>query len=500
MTNSLKQYVAAKPTSVKRYDAEQDDSTRREEWALVDALLGGTRAMRAAGETYLPRWPEEEVAAYTARLASSTLYNAFAHTVKILSSKPFSSAPTTVGFEGDRESWLSDADLQGVPLADFAKGLLRTGLCKGLAHVFVDYPRTEPGATLADERAANLRPYLVEYKPEQVVSYTSERINGAQKLTSLILSSHRFAIDPKQSTPGNDVVVCVERRLRVERGVGDAGCLWELFEKWPTDEDWKLVGDGLLTVKEIPFFTFYANREGVLQGRCPLIDLADLNASHWRSQSDQDNALHVARIPILFGAGFSEGDTVVVGASSAVRTTDPNAKLAFVEHSGTAIEAGRASLQDLEARMAALGAELLLKRQTGDKTATEAALEGASATCDLSSMVEGLERTVNAALECMAEYASTQPPTVTLFKDFAVDALGATDMDVLLKLNAVGALSSKTLLDEAKRRKLLDTKVDYEEEQENLLAEAETVAQRSQLLADAVGSDQNNERGDGGTP
>ena len=40
---------------------------------MIDALLGGTEAMRAAGKAYLPQWPREEDDSYQTRLGTSTL-------------------------------------------------------------------------------------------------------------------------------------------------------------------------------------------------------------------------------------------------------------------------------------------------------------------------------------------------------------------------------------------------------------------------------------------
>lgn len=59
-------------------------------WAMVDALMGGTDAMRKASETYLPKWPKEEDEAYTDRLSKSTLFPAFKRTVVTLAARPFS--------------------------------------------------------------------------------------------------------------------------------------------------------------------------------------------------------------------------------------------------------------------------------------------------------------------------------------------------------------------------------------------------------------------------
>ena len=58
-------------------------------WEMVETLLGGTSAMRAAGEDYLPRHAEEDGSNYFERLNSTTLYNMFELTLDTLVGKPF---------------------------------------------------------------------------------------------------------------------------------------------------------------------------------------------------------------------------------------------------------------------------------------------------------------------------------------------------------------------------------------------------------------------------
>ena len=70
---------------------------------------------------------------------------------------------------------------------------------------------------------------------------------------------------------------------------------------------------------------------------------------------------------------------ITIGASSAVLSDNPDAKLSYTEHTGTAIEAGRQSLLDLEERMRATGAELISQKQA-QTTATQVNAEGDAAT------------------------------------------------------------------------------------------------------------------------
>ena len=61
----------------------------REDWALVDALMGGTKAMQLAGKVYLPKWPKEDDDAYKERLSLSTLLPAFGETVQNMKGRVF---------------------------------------------------------------------------------------------------------------------------------------------------------------------------------------------------------------------------------------------------------------------------------------------------------------------------------------------------------------------------------------------------------------------------
>ena len=42
--------------------------------AVIAALMGGTGAMRTAGKSYLPQWPQESAEAYAIRLSDAEYF------------------------------------------------------------------------------------------------------------------------------------------------------------------------------------------------------------------------------------------------------------------------------------------------------------------------------------------------------------------------------------------------------------------------------------------
>lgn len=63
-------------------------------WTVIEALMGGTAALRAAGKAFLPQQPREDVEDYQYRLKTARLFPAYARTVGVMTGKPFSKEVT----------------------------------------------------------------------------------------------------------------------------------------------------------------------------------------------------------------------------------------------------------------------------------------------------------------------------------------------------------------------------------------------------------------------
>lgn len=425
-------------------------------WDLINDLLGGTLAMRGANTKWLPREEGESQRSYDSRLNRSFLYGAFADTIQKLSAKPFSKGIVVEeGLPDALADIVNDADLNGRDLSTFARQTFEDAVTYGLAHILVDYPAVDAGLNLAEERASGVRPYFVAIKPTDMLAWqTSKEANGREKVTQIRFRENRTKFDGFE-----------EKQEEIIRVIDEQG--WQVWAK--QDNEWALESEGTHTFGAVPLLTLYTNRKGFMVANPPLEDLAWLNLAHWQSLSDQRNILRFARMAILFGSGFSNEEIengVVIGASSLTASTNPDARLQYVEHSGKAIGTGEADLQKIEERMEVLGLQPLVA-STGNATATARAMDEAKTHSNIQSWITALEDVLEKAYAMAGDWIGATLAddfTVSVFKDFGVTLSADMDIKSLTAMKQAGMISHRTFLQEVKRRGLLDDAVNIDEE------------------------------------
>jgi Domain of unknown function (DUF4055) len=438
------------------------------EWEPITALLGGTKAMREARGIYLPKHPAESDEVYSYRLKVSTLFNGFRRTVETMSSKPFSEplelksdVPETIRI------YAEDIDLEGRNLQAFAHEVFGTALAYGLSHILVDYPTVTSGLTLADQRNSGARPYFVEIKPWNVLGWKSQRILGVETLTQL-------RIMETIQVPSGVWTTKTVRQVRVLEPNS-----YRIFRQAKDDPraEWNEVESGPVSIGAIPLATIYGGRTGFMTAKPPLMDLAYLNIEHWQSKSDQQNILHVARVPILFGSGFAN-EQLKIGAGYAVSNDDPTSTLEYVDsgRAAPAIDAGRDSLKDLEDSMRVLGAQLLVKRPRGTRTATETSIDSNEADSTLSLLALNMQDSLEFALDFMAKWDKIPSGgSIKLCDDFSEWDEGMSGFRELLDARKLGIVSAQTTFEEMGRRDVISDERTWEVEQARLKAEPPVV-------------------------
>lgn len=427
-----------------------------EDAELPRTLMGGTKAMRKAGEKYLPKEEAESAEAYENRLKRTTLFNAFAKTVGDMTGKVFTKPIVLAdNVPAEIKAFAEDIDLTGRHLNVFARDVFLDGMVTGGGYILVDLPpsvkRTDGlPATLADEQAAGLRPFLVYIPLENLIGWKSTIVNGVETLTTVRIKE---CVTEDDGDFGEKEI----EQIKVLRPGS-----WETFRKNDRGE-WISYESGTSRGDKITLVPVYINRTGFMTFSPPLEKLADINVAHWQSQSDQRNILHVARVPILFWAGKQDTDKVVVGANALMFSTSSESKLTYVEHTGAAIESGDKDLENLERQMQAMGLQLLIDGP-GGQSATGEIRDDAKENSPLAMMARSLGDALEQSLGYMAEYlglGADKGGEVFVNTDFGVN--GQTgDLQYLTQAAIADKIDNETYLDELKRRGTLADTVDVE--------------------------------------
>ncbi|KQI67038.1 hypothetical protein AN189_17595 [Loktanella sp. 3ANDIMAR09] len=428
------------------------------------ALMGGTKAMRAAEQTYLPKFTAETEDTYRERLKLSWLFNGYRKTVRDMTGRVFRK-PVELGEDTPDQiaEWCKNIDLAGRDLSTFARDVFEDGLDAGISYIMVDAPARDVTLTRAQARTQGLRPFFVQLRVEDILGWRSEVIANVTVLAQMRIMETVTEQDPKDEFASVEV-----QQVRVLDRT-DAGVMTRLYRKNDKDQ-WTLIDEPTVSdMTEITVIPFYANRTGFFTCEPMLDDLADVNIAHWQSQSDQRNILHFARVPILFGSGRTDDEPITISVGQMTTASDPQAKLAWVEHSGAAIGAGRQDLKDLEFQMETHGLQLLVARP-GSESATGAALDAEKETSQLSMTADALQDALEQAMIWMAEYGGLGDvtPTVNVNKEFTVGMMTAQEMSVLLQAVQTGNMSRETFLRELARRGMVAADLDVDDEAERI--------------------------------
>ncbi len=424
------------------------------------ALMGGTTAMRKAGETYLPRFKSEDPADHEVRVKQSWLFNGYKKTLCDMVGRVFDKPVELAQAPSQIEGWADNIDMQGRDLSTFASELFKDGLSAGVSYIMVDAPRREGDTTQAQAQAQNLRPYFVHLSVEDVLGWKTEVYNNVTALSQIrIMETVDVPGDDEFSSKEEQQIRVMDRR--------PSGVHVRLYRKG-NDEKWSQVEEYDSEASEITVVPVYIVRTGFFVGEPPLNDLADVNIAHWQSQSDQRNILHFARVPILHISGReSDDEPLTYGAGTAIVSNNPEAKIGWVEHSGQAINSGRQDLKDLEFQMETFGLQLLVARS---QSATGAALDAAKETSQLAMMADALKDALEQAFVWMAEYAGItgKQTVVSVNTDFGVSMLTPQEVTALLTAVNTGQITRRLFLSELARRGFIRADIDVDDEIEQL--------------------------------
>lgn len=467
-------------------------------WKLCREVMIGTEAVRDDDnlDTYFPRGPAESPDEQKARAMRAEFFPIFKETIKGLVGLVFRKDPKL----GDDVppsivALAENIDGAGTHYAVFARRVFTDGMIKGHSAILVDVPKvssTQP-LTIQQERSLGLRPYWVHIKPEQILNWRTQTINGNVVLTMLVLAE---TVD----VPMGDFGTTSTTRYRVFRRDTITGFItYEIWTQASHDKDPELDDHGTLkNTTVIPFVVFYAGeRTAPLQSLPPLIDLAYTNVAHAQVLSDHRTSMHAAGNPILVikgRSGFGGGSIDPNGPRPAVDnpdyyTTGPGAgapepiitgpnvgievdkdgDVHYAEHNGSALGASAAELKAIEDRAAAQGLSMLNRASRGVQTAEAEHLQRNEKDASLSSAARSMEDALEIACAFTAIFMGlTTGGSVEIDREFDTTVIDTPRIQALSAAVAAGQFTRETFWSLLQRGGALPPDFDPEEEARKL--------------------------------
>ena len=442
-------------------------------------VFAGEAAVKAAGERYLPKLDSQSTEEYNAYRARASFFNATARTADGFVGLIFRREPTfklpenSAGVGKALAAFVDDADMLGTSLSSYAKNVVSEVVTVGRAGSLVDW-----------EDQAEQRAYAVLYTAEQILNWRTERVNGRNVLTLVVLREVS-----KKPVAGEDEFEADEiEQLRVLRLVSGGKSGWSYqVEIWQQGSkkskrgktEWTKVETRipLRLGKPLPLipFVFHGPRHSLpVVDKLPLADIIAVNLDHYRLNADYKHGMHFTALPTAWVSGFDKSSSLRIGSSSAWVAETPGATAGFLEFTGQGLTTFERAMDRDERLMAVLGTRMLEAQKRVGESADAIELRQSGENSVLSAVSLSVSDSLTHVLRWVYWWNSTEETPeaigedrvlVTVNSDFSTKGMASDEITAVVSAWQAGAISRDTMFELFRKGEVLPAGRTNEEEQ-----------------------------------
>jgi hypothetical protein len=203
----------------------------------------------------------------------------------------------------------------------------------------------------------------------------------------------------------------------------------------------------------------------------PLLDLINVNLSHYRSSADLEHGRHFTALPTAWVAGFDTTQELRIGSGVAWVTDNVSAQAGFLEFSGAGLNSIVEALREKEALMAVLGARLLdTAPRKGVESAEALAIRQSADTATAASIANIVSEGMTTVFNWLLAFTEPNPQEASfqLNTDLLDATMSAGDVLSLISAWQQGGISQETLLWNLKRGEVLPPNINEQDEVERI--------------------------------
>ena len=456
-----------------------DYSESADIWQMVTDAVAGEKQVKTSTTNYLPvpnasdKSPENQ-SRYGQYLIRAVFYGITGRTLQTMIGAAFRKQPE-LELSGSIQYAADDIDGGGISIYQQSQMALSNVLQAGRAGLFVDYPTTPIGVSVADKATGAFQATVKLYPALSITNWRTTKIAGKSVLSMVVLQEQHeeageYAIER----------VAQYRVLRltaagytqeVQRKVGEGWTIVEgpFFAKDSAGNPWR----------EIPFTFIGAVNNDPNIDRPPLQDIASLNVAHYRNSADYEESVFfvgqaqpwMAGLTVEWRDHLEAQKNIYFGSRAPILLPEGGSfGLAQAAANSMAFEA----MSHKEELMQAMGARLLTPGGAV-KTATEAQGDSEAEHSVLSLAVSNVSEAYNRALAWMALFNGDGDGLFTINQEFTRPTLDPNMLAQLLSAVNSGKIPDSDFWRTLRKAGLIDEEKDDEMLKEELASQPSNI-------------------------
>lgn len=408
-----------------------------ERWCMVRDCYQGQDAVKAAGETYLPRLKAQTDEDYRAYLYRALFFPITGKTAVTLVGMA-THVPPEVMHPAQLDPYFKDA-LGSYEFTEFYVNVLLEVVMMGRYGVLIDAPTLEADKVI-----------IAPYCAENIVRFQPDA-NGNMEL--LLRECYS---EPVENTKYETKEKIRYRRCFIENGVYCQQLLDDDLNPLTQPISPTFMGQ---TINYLPFIPFGASGVHYDVDRPPMYDLATINMSHYLTSADLEWGRHIVGLPTPVVSGVDASTILKIGGTTAWILPDVGAKAVYLEFQGQGLQSLEKALEEKVGLMASASARLIDNSTRGSEAPEAVRLRYLSEASSLIHIMTSVENGLNFMYNMIARLHRA-PETVAIA--FSREMLGMsikfTDLKILFEGYLNGAVSKESLLYNMKRLEATDPK------------------------------------------
>jgi hypothetical protein len=462
-------------------------------WQRCRDVVEGEDAVKDKDTTYLPKlsgmddlgdWQLSDYKQYKAR---ALFFEAAARTVESLVGSMMRK-PHTYVMPTAMEEWKEDMTGDGITIDGLVQNLLHEALTTGRVGLLVDMPQINPDNDDSPQLDIDdIRPVVSVYIAENITNWYGED----DDTKGIVLKECYYEPDPTDPEGFALMEATRYRELRMTKD-GYEQRIWKSKQRGvssnlatatqpPTSssasieqDQWEIVEIITPTMRgarmtELPFYWIGAKDNTTKCDKPPVLALANVNLSHYRTSADLEHGLHFTALPTPYISGAIDPDKKLCIGSTAAWILPEGSSAGYLEFHGDGLGTLMQALTDKSNMMAVLGARLIREPKRGVESAETAKINQSGEASTLHSIANTVEAALEKALRMMAQWAilSVVPEdevSVQLNRDFIEMDLDAQQLTSLVAAWQAGAYTHETLLYNLEKRQMLPPEITIDDE------------------------------------